>query len=513
MTYIHSEFPLMLSLVRNDILFATVVGVSFAFLVVRTGRRRLPYPPGPRRLPIVGNLFSMPSQEEWVTYWKWSKDCGSDIIHVDVMGSHIVILNSMKSANELLEKRSSIYSDRPPLKALQLFGLDFNMAFIPHGTVWRRARRELQANLRPVDLESYQPIEQRAVHCLLRNLLSFPDNFEQHLRHMTGQVIMSIAYGINVLPENDPYVADAEKMLQALAAGSTQEAALLDAIPWVLKLPSWLLGARFKRYAQEWYPVVLRSVKTPYNKVKRELDAGTATPSVAANTISRLDGNATEEDIWVAGSVPGTMYMASVDTTVSAVVTFILAMTMYPEVQRKAQAEIDQIVGNSRLPDFSDEAALPYVQAVLKEALRWHPVTPLAVSHRVTESDTYEGYYIPAGSTIIPNAWAMMRDPAVFPEPDKFDPERWLSPNALAYPNPAFGFGARRCPGRFFAHASMWSMMAGILAAFDITPTEDGPPEEKYMSGIVSYVKPFRCYIRPRSEAAASLVQMTENEA
>ncbi|KAF8259227.1 hypothetical protein EI94DRAFT_1535553, partial [Lactarius quietus] len=70
------------------------------------------YPPGPRRLPIVGNLFSMPSQEEWVTYSKWSRDCGSDIIHVDVMGSHIIILNSMKSANELLEKRSSIYSDR-----------------------------------------------------------------------------------------------------------------------------------------------------------------------------------------------------------------------------------------------------------------------------------------------------------------------------------------------------------------------------------------------------------------
>jgi len=59
----------------------------------------------------------------------------------------------------------------------------------------------------------------------------------------------------------------------------------------------------------------------------------------------------------------------------------------------------------------------------------------------------------------------------------------------------------------------MWLMMAGILAAFDITPTEDGPPEQQYLSGIVSYAKPFRCYIRPRSEAAASLVQMTENEA
>ncbi|KAF8259228.1 hypothetical protein EI94DRAFT_1042578, partial [Lactarius quietus] len=165
--------------------------------------------------------------------------------------------------------------------------------------------RELQANLRPADLESYQPIEQRAVHRLLCNLLSSPDNFEQHLRHMTGQVIMSIAYGIDVLPENDPYVAAAEKMLQALAVGSTQEAALLDAIPWSIKLPSWLPGGRFKRYTQEWYPRVLHSVKIPYNKVKRDLADGTAAPSVAANTISKLDENSTEEDIWVAGSVPG----------------------------------------------------------------------------------------------------------------------------------------------------------------------------------------------------------------
>ncbi|KAF8268440.1 CyP450 monooxygenase [Lactarius quietus] len=431
----------------------------------------------------------MPSREEWVTYMKWSKDRGSEVVHVDILGSHIVILNSMKSANELLEKKSSIYSDRPPLKALQLFGIaDFNTGFLPYGSSWRRSRRELQANFRPVDLESYQPIEKRAVHCLLRNLLTSPGNFEQHLRHMTGQVIMSIAYGIDVLPENDPYVADSEKMLQALAIGSTQEASLLDAIPWLIKLPSWLPGARFKRYAREWHLLVDRSVQGPFDKVKRELTAGTATPSVAANTISKLDEDSTEEDIWVARSAIGTMYMASVDTTVSAVLTFILAMTLYPEAQRRAQAEIDQIVGNSRLPDFSDEGALPYVQAVLKEVLRWHPVTPLAVPHRVTEDDIYEGYCIPAGSTIIPNVWGMMHDPTVFPEPDQFNPERWLSPEAPAYPNPAFGFGARRCPGRIFAHASIWLIIVGILATFDIPPTEDGPPEEMYLSGIVSYV-------------------------
>jgi cytochrome P450 len=81
-----------------------------------------------------------------------------------------------------------------------------------------------------------------------------------------------------------------------------------------------------------------------------------------------------------------------------------------------------------------------------------------------------------------------MHDPAIFPEPERFYPERWLSPDAPTYPNPAFGFGARRCPGRFLAHASMWLMTAGILASFDITPSEDGPPEQLYLSGIVSYV-------------------------
>ncbi len=121
----------MLNLARYDCLFAVVVGFSgLALLVMRPGKRRLPYPPGPKSFPVVGNLFSMPSREEWVTYRKWSEELGvtcarrlhlvpakwpssgSDIIHADVMGSHIVILNSMKAANELLEKRSSIYSDR-----------------------------------------------------------------------------------------------------------------------------------------------------------------------------------------------------------------------------------------------------------------------------------------------------------------------------------------------------------------------------------------------------------------
>ncbi|KAH8997178.1 cytochrome P450 [Lactarius hatsudake] len=504
----------MLVPAQYDLLVAVVVGFGgLVLLVIRAHKRRLPYPPGPKRLPIIGNLFKIPSQEAWVTYRKWSEEFASDVIHVDVMGAHTFILNSMKSANDLLDKRSSMYSDRPRLTVMQeLFGMDYNIGFAPYGSAWRHSRREFQANFRPADLETYQPLEQRAVHRLLRNLLSSPDNFVQHFRHMAGQVIFSITYGIDVLPENDPFVADAEKVLQSIAVGTSKEAMLLDSIPWLIKMPSCFPGARFKRCAREWRRIVTDAVMTPYDKVKRELASGAATPSVAANIISRLDENSTEEDLWVAKAVPGTMYLGGADTTVSALQTFVLAMTLYPEVQRKAQTEIDQLVGNSRLPEFWDQDGLPYVDAVLKEVLRWHPVTPLAVPHKVMESDTYEGYYIPAGSTVIANVWGMLHDPAVFAEPGQFCPERWLSPDAPAFPNQAFGFGARQCPGRSLARASMWSTMVGILAAFDIKPTEDGPPQEAYSSGFLSYPMPFRCYIRPRSKEATSLVQATETE-
>jgi hypothetical protein len=111
------------------LLEASTVLFGLAILVWYVGKKRPPYPPGPRCLPIVGNIFGVPSREEWVTYRKWSEESGttlycyhlvasrtvpsgSDVVHVDMLGSHIVIPNSIKVANDLLDKRSSIYSDR-----------------------------------------------------------------------------------------------------------------------------------------------------------------------------------------------------------------------------------------------------------------------------------------------------------------------------------------------------------------------------------------------------------------
>ena len=84
---------------------------------------------------------------------------------------------------------------------------------------------------------------------------------------------------------------------------------------------------------------------------------------------------------------------------------FLLAMAMYPEVQKKAQEELDRVVGPDRLPNFDDRAALPYVGALLKELMRWHVVTPISVPHRAVADDEYRGWYIPGETVVVVNVW------------------------------------------------------------------------------------------------------------
>lgn len=90
--------------------------------------------------------------------------------------------------------------------------------------------------------------------------------------------------------------------------------------------------------------------------------------------------------------------------------TFFLVMTLYPEVQRTAQEEIDRVIGTDRLPTFADRDSLPYVEAVVKEALRMHPIAPMGLPHVTTADDVCEGYLIPKGAMVLPNIWFVFFD-------------------------------------------------------------------------------------------------------
>ncbi|KAJ7857906.1 cytochrome P450 [Mycena leptocephala] len=499
------------------------LAVLVVFLLRYPQRKsKLPLPPGPKKLPLIGNLLQMPSEREWETYMQWSQEYNSDIIHLNVAGTSIIVISSAEAANDLLEKRSALYSDRPRLPmANELMGWDFLLGFMKY--VDRRKYRQLfHQAFNVAAARNYQPKELAACHELLRRLLRDPTNIMDHLRHMAGSIIMSVAYGINVLPQDDPFVALARDAIHTLVIATVPGRFLVDTIPALKYVPEWFPGAGFKRTAKEWRKMSQLMIDLPFAEAEHKIASGKASMSFTSVSLGNIDDseNRKAQELSVK-MVAGNIYVGGADTTVSALGTFFLAMLANPEAQKKAQAEIDFVIGNGRLPDFDDEESLPYVSALIKEVMRWRSVTPIAIPHFLSVEDEYKGYRLPAGSIVIPNAWAILHDKVMYPDPYTFNPERFLldgKPNhAIRNPDAAFGFGRRICPGRHMAQASVWINVVSILATFDIMKAigEDGhviEPTYEYFSALVSMPLPFECSIKPRSQRSVDLIRATIND-
>ncbi|KAJ7293480.1 cytochrome P450, partial [Mycena rebaudengoi] len=458
-------------------------------------RARLPLPPGPPGLAIIGNLRDIPhDRPQWQTYEDWARTYG-DIVYIEVFGSSMVILNSIKAVTELLEKRSGNYSDRPPMHmANDCMKWYWDLAHMPYGDVWRKTFHQY---FQPRAVPAYHPVQIAATRTLLQQLLRSPSRFTDHIRQHAGSAILRVVYGYEIQSENDPYVALADEAMKGLTQAVNAGSFLVDFIPVLKHLPSWFPGADFKRKAKEWAKSSLELRDRPFAALKASIADGTAIPSFAADNLAKLKRSGTplpaQEE--VIKNCSGIAYLVLSDSEICIFRPFRqIAMVLNPDVQAKAQAELDTLVGN-RLPEFSDKPSLPYIDAMLDETLRWAPVTPLALPHRNIAADEYEGFFIPAGTTIVGNARAILHDPVMFPEPEKFKPERFLSQGGTAPPlRPeavAFGFGRRICPGRYFALNSAWIAIVSILKTYNIGMAvgmdgEKIAPKVEFTSGTVS---------------------------
>lgn len=145
-----------------------------------------------------------------------------------------------------------------------------------------------------------------------------------------------------------------------------------------------------------------------------------------------------------------------------------MAMVLWPEYQHKAQVELDAVLGD-RLPDFSDEASLPYVEAIVRETYRYYPVAPLGLPHALKENDVYQGRSMSQGSTVVSNIWGMLRDETLYHDASKFNPDRWLRDGKLDKdvqdPRVAvFGFGRRASPSRHSSKTALGTLRAVRLS-------------------------------------------------
>jgi cytochrome P450 len=194
-----------------------------------------------------------------------------------------------------------------------------------------------------------------------------------------------------------------------------------------------------------------------------------------------------------------TIFIAGFDTTNTTILVGILALLLYPTVLKKAREALDRAIGTDCLPAFSDREnpSLRYISYIVEEISRWRPLSPLGVPHKSLEDDVYNGMFIPKGSTVYFNVWAMSRDESTYEDPELFNPDRYVPIEEGGAGEPIlqgpFGFGRRICVGKHLAQASVWIALATLIATMDISNSvgPDGneiKPDVKFSSGLSRWV-------------------------
>jgi cytochrome P450 len=365
---------------------------------------------------------------------------------------------------------------------------------------------------------SYQMLENKQ---MLYQFLEQPQDFLKHIRRYSNALTTTMVFGWRTPTYEDPNMKQLfEGFSEFAEINQTGTAGLVDFYPILRRLPDFLLPTRKKakdlhRVEKELYLKHWLAAKTAIKneKIRPCFCEGMAEAQKAENFSDDQ-----------AAYISGTLLEAGSDTTSSTLYAFVLAMLLYPDIQKKAQEEIDKVTGE-RLPTMEDAQALQYIRACIKETLRWMPTTILgAVPHAVTKDDEYMGYLIPKGAGVMNNVWAIHMDPQRHPNPRRFEPERYIDDTQSLYDsavNPdaakrdvfTFGAGRRICPGMHVAERSLFLGMARILWAFNINPALDSagneiiPDQEKLTQGFVCMPEEFQATITPRSEDRAEVVR------
>ncbi|KAJ7463649.1 cytochrome P450 [Mycena latifolia] len=466
------------------------------FLGLPSRRRGAMLPPGPPGDPVLGHLRYMPSAQPALVFHEWAKNYG-DVMHLQVLGRSMIILDTYQAAVDLLDKRSVNYSDRPKFTLYELLGWTPSLTFLQYGKQWAKHRQMHHSYLNRHNAENFKPIQTLEARTLMRNLVQ-RDNPDRcgPSNHFGRRLFLHMSRIIF------------ETMGKTGPPGSSP----LDFFPVLRYFPSWFPGASHVGIAKRWRSTVRELHDYPVRTVKKQKETETAAPSFILAQLEEMGDNEDENDLKGAAA---TMFAAGEATTWTTLTVFILAMIHYPECQIKAQMEIDSVVGDLRLPEFEDRDNLPFVECILHEVLRWIPALPLGVPHRAMEDDIYRGMLIPKGSLVLPNVKAMSLDETTYSDPTSFYPERYL-PQPAGNGEPhfdhiAFGFGRRVCTGRHVADHSIWIAIATFLASCTVTNAMDEHgkivvPEKAIGDGFGSHASDIRCVISPRSLHARALI-------
>ncbi|KAJ7963660.1 Cytochrome P450 [Quillaja saponaria] len=440
------------------VLFTFFLFLFMAFSIVKRSTRNLP--PGPRKLPLIGNMHQLIGALPHESLRNLAKKYGP-LMHLKLGELSTIIVSSPEIAKEVMKMHDVIFASKPNLLVARFVSYDStNIVFSPYGSYWRQLRKictvELLTQKR---VQSFQFIREEEVLSLIDTIASHEGsviNLSDLVSSLTNDIVSRAAFG-KKSRDGDAFVSTLEAALQ-LAAGFC----IADLYPSIKVLPL-ITGVKHKLekiHKKEKLAVLLKF------QANNDLELPLSDNNVKAVIL----------DIFGAGT----------ETSATTVVWAMSEILNKPKVMEEAQAEARRVFDKKGYVDEADFDQLKYLKAIVKETLRLRPTLPLILPRESGERCEINGYEIPAKTRVIVNAWAIGRDPNYWTEAEKFKPERFLD-NPIDYRGTdfefiPFGAGRRICPGMTFGMANVELPLAKLLYHFDWKLPNGMKPEDLDMN-------------------------------
>ncbi|XP_021826608.1 cytochrome P450 71D11-like [Prunus avium] len=431
-------------------------------------------PPGPWKLPFIGNLHQLIGSLPHHGLRDLAKKYGP-LMHLKLGEVSTVVVSSAEFAKEVMKTHDLIFASRPPILAAKIFSYGCtNIGFAPYGEYWRQLRKictlELLSTKR---VQSFRPIREEEVVNLIQWIASragSPINLTQEIYSSTYSVTSRVAFGKKT--------RDQEKFIYVVkeAVKTLSGFALADVFPSV-SLLQLLSGMRPKleRLHKEADRIMENIIKEHQrDMVTTKIVEGEAEEDLVDALLkfhehgSGLEFSLTTDNI---KAVIFDMFSAGSETSATAVDWAITEMIKTPRVMETAQNEVREVFNRKGQIDETCIREMKYLNLVIKETLRLHPPAPLLLPRECGEKCEIDGYEIPVKSKVIVNAWAIGRDPNYWNEPERFNPDRFLD-SSIDYKGThfeyiPFGAGRRICPGISYGLANVELPLAFLLYHFD----------------------------------------------
>ncbi|CAA3001091.1 flavonoid 3'-monooxygenase [Olea europaea var. sylvestris] len=466
------------------ILYTSIFGFLLYSLLNHLLLRRYPkpLPPGPKPWPIIGNLPNM-GQKPHQSIAAMARVYGP-LMHLKMGFVHVVVAASAGVAEQFLKVHDAKFSSRPPNSGAKYLAYNYqDLVFAPYGPRWRMLRKICAVHLFSAKaLDEFRHVRQEELATLAHALASAgqktPVNLAQLLNVCTTNAIARVMLGRRVVGDGSgggDAKADEFKSMVVEMMTLAGVFNIGDFIPALEGLDIQGVVKKMKKLHKRFDTFLGKILEEHQINDSRGSDRNV---DLLSALIELKDDEQGEEGRLTDTEIKAlllNLFSAGTDTSSSTVEWAIAELLRHPEILARAQEELDLVVGKDRLVAEADLPQLTFLQAIIKEIFRLHPSTPLSLPRMASENCEINGYFIPKGSTLLVNVWAIARDPNVWADPLEFRPERFLpggeKPNVDVRGNDfeviPFGAGRRICAGLSLGLRMVQLMTATLIHAFD----------------------------------------------